>query len=202
MKLDEVKNRLQKNKIENRVSEMDPLPANFRLKNKNQFEPRISAVLILLFEKFGKTYSVLTQRHTYNGSHSGQVSLPGGKKENSDADLKHTAIRETEEEIGITQDKIKIIEALNEIYIPPSNFLVQPYVGFLTEEQQFIPDPYEVKEIIKFPVSRLLEVDVIKKTDIEIEGKSSMRANYFDIENKIVWGATAMILEDFKKRLA
>src|SRR5690606_5109410 len=91
--------------------------------------PRKSAVLSLFYPKDKQTYLLLIVRSEYVGIHSAQISFPGGKMEAFDMSLEDTALRETEEEVGITKDKIKIIKPFSELYIPPSNFLVSPFMG-------------------------------------------------------------------------
>ena len=202
MKLEKIINDLKNTSLDSYSSLMDPLPSNLRLKNHNKISPRYSAVLLVLFEKDNQTHSILTQRHEYEGAHSGQISLPGGKQEVSDTSLKHTALRETEEEIGIPQININVISKLKDLYIPPSNFLVTPYVATLDSPPLYTPDNHEVKEIIEFPVSRLFESDVIKQKNMNFNSENSIDVKYFDIKNKVVWGATAMILENFINRIS
>ena len=101
--------------------------------------PRVSGVMLLLYEKHGLLNIVFTQRKQYEGVHSGQMSFPGGKKDLSDVDLLQTALRETKEEIGVGEEKIEIIGKLSELYIPPSNFLVYPVVGFAQNILSFQP---------------------------------------------------------------
>ena len=177
---------------------MDPIPNNSRYNTTIPENARHSAVLLLLFEKNGESHITLTQRHEYKGAHSGQISFPGGKKEDSDTDLKQTALRETEEEIGIPQSKPNIIHTLKDLYIPPSNFLVTPFVATLKSSPTYSLDDFEVKEIIEFPVSRLFEKDVVQEKIMSFKNNQSMQVKYFDIQDKVVWGATAMILENFK----
>lgn len=161
--------------------------------------PRMSAVLILLFPEDNQWQFVLTKRKEYEGVHSKQISLPGGKKEISDLSLEATALRETHEEIGVHSSSINIIGELTSIYIPPSNFIVQPFVGYVTKKPNFIPEDKEVDRIILTPISRLLENDVIKKTNVDIDKNTKMLAPYFDIDHEIVWGASAMILNEFRR---
>jgi len=118
-----------------------------------------SSVLILLFPagKIGEASLVLILRPRYDGVHSGQIALPGGRFESSDGDLLNTALREAREEIGIDPGKVRIIGQLTELYIPPSNYLVAPFIGFVTDEPSFEPDLLEVEEIIVIRLSDLIE---------------------------------------------
>jgi 8-oxo-dGTP pyrophosphatase MutT (NUDIX family) len=156
---------------------------------------RKAAVLILLFaDPVVKT--VLIQRQAYDGIHSNQVSFPGGKYETSDGTLKHTALRETCEEIGIRQEEIEVIGKLSELYIPPSNFNVQPYVGFVKEKPSFKPDNMEVKKVISVPLNILTDETIKDFRPIETSYQQRVKVPCFMIDGHIVWGATAMIISE------
>ena len=176
-----------------RMKELRFMPADENTKK--------SAVMILLYPKNNSIYSVLILRPKYNGTHSGQVSLPGGKFETCDNDFSETALRETQEEVGIDASKINIIGALTELFIPPSNFLVFPFVGYLNEEPLFFANKKEVTKIIEYPISMLINEDIVKTKTFEIKNNISFAAPYFDINGNVVWGATAMILSEFKEIL-
>jgi 8-oxo-dGTP pyrophosphatase MutT (NUDIX family) len=159
-----------------------------------------SSVLILLYpgRTDGSPTFAVTQRHHYNGVHGGQISLPGGRFEPQDADLLGTALREAHEEIGVDTSAIKIIGSLTDLYIPPSNYLVQPFVGYMLSAPEFIAQPQEVAEIIEVPVSELLEDNNRTQKKIEVRGMKIIAPCYL-INEKIIWGATAMILSEFKE---
>lgn len=162
----------------------------------NQNDARLGSVLILFYPSDGEIYLPLTQRHDYGGTHGGQVSFPGGKWEESDADLEYTALRETSEEIGVNVSDITVIGKLTELYIPPSNFRVTPVVGFTERKPEFNIDPYEVKELVEVPLSLLVRKSTIKRKDIPVRGSYSLNAPFFDLAGKTVWGATAMMLSE------
>lgn len=161
--------------------------------------PKLSAVLILLFKKDGVLHFVLTKRSNYDGIHSGQISFPGGKKEKADSSLEYTALRETYEEIGIPSLNIEVIGPLSELFIPPSNFHVTPFVGFLKSKPDFSPDPTEVASIIEVPVVKLLDENNLRIKHFEVSNHSSIEAPYFQLNDAEVWGATAMILSEFRE---
>lgn len=162
-------------------------------------DPRYSAVLILLVPKQNQWEIVLTKRTEYDGPHSKQISFPGGKMADNDIDLLHTALRETEEEIGIPSSQINILGELTSLYIPPSNFIVQPFVGYLDTFPEFTKEEHEVEYIFTTPTLRLWEDSVIRKTSVHIERGLHIDAPYFDLNDEIVWGATAMILSEFRE---
>ncbi|MFH0866384.1 MAG: CoA pyrophosphatase [Bacteroidota bacterium] len=161
-----------------------------------------SGVLILLYPHNQSVYSVLIQRPEYKGTHGGQVSLPGGKKEAEDDDIIKTALREAQEEIGVNRNEIRIIGSLSRLYIPPSNFVIYPSVGYISKRPVFIPCAEEVDEIIEYDIMSLLDPEIKKITRIKILKIFSFNAPYFDVHKKIVWGATAMVLSEFREILA
>ena len=159
--------------------------------------PRQSGVMLLLYEKNGLLNIVFTQRKAYEGVHGGQMSFPGGKKEPGE-DITETALRETCEEIGIGRSKIRLIGKLSELYIPPSNFLVYPSVGFAEQIDTFIPQQSEVEKIVEIPVAFFMD-----KTNINMQQKIKLFNNTivhvpaYVFEGHIIWGATAIMLSEF-----
>jgi 8-oxo-dGTP pyrophosphatase MutT (NUDIX family) len=160
-----------------------------------QNDSKAAAIMILLYPKNAGVYTVFIQRPEYDGIHSGQISFPGGKKEDSDIDLIQTAIRETSEEIGVVSTEIKIISSLTPLYIPVSNTLVTPVVGWLEKEPVFKPQEKEVVFIIEANIRTLLDPSIIKTKPFEIRGEM-IDIKYFDYQNNTIWGATAMILHE------
>ncbi|MGY6648208.1 NUDIX hydrolase [Wenyingzhuangia sp. IMCC45574] len=156
---------------------------------------RLAAVLILIYpDEKNKTSILLTKRASYNGKHSNQISFPGGKKEKEDANLQTTAIRETQEEVGI--ENVTMVKEMTNIYIPPSNFSVNPYMGFIKEPPAFLPN-HEVSQIIQFPVEELLNPNTVNVFD----NSSLKNIPCFNYNGHIIWGATAMILSEVKELL-
>tara|TARA_B100000508_G_scaffold55003_2_gene42636 strand:+ start:40681 stop:41322 length:642 start_codon:yes stop_codon:yes gene_type:complete len=170
---------------------------------KNVSHVHESAVSIVLYENNAVYSSLLIQRPTYKGVHSGQVCLPGGKREDFETHLHQTALRECMEETGIDQNKLELLGSLTPVYIPVSNHHVHPYVfHHPSSTPDLIPDPREVVEIIPFELKQLIEEERIKKTDILIRDDHKLKnVPYFDIEGRVVWGATAIILHEFKEVL-
>ena len=155
-----------------------------------------AGVLFLLYPYKGEFFIVFIKRTEYNGAHSGQVSLPGGKFETKDKTLKNTALRESHEEIGIHPDEIIIIGQLTPLEIPISNFEVFPYVGFTRKKPDFKPDPSEVEYLIHVSLSKLTNPS-IRKSKIMTVREFTGAIPYFDISEDFIWGATAMMLAEF-----
>lgn len=160
---------------------------------------RVSAVLMLIFDSPEGPQLVLTERQSYEGKHSGQISFPGGKQELSDESTIITALRETNEEIGLNPPDIHVIGKLTDVYIPVSGFLVHPYLGYHPAKPEFIPDPREVKSVITFPVEHLLKEEIRVLTRIRNhQGLIMKDIPCFMIQEKAVWGATALMLNEFR----
>ncbi|MCF6361082.1 MAG: CoA pyrophosphatase [Cyclobacteriaceae bacterium] len=159
------------------------------------------AVLLLLYKKEADIYLVLTQRHTYEGAHSGQISFPGGKVEEKDASVEATALRETEEEIGVPASTINVLGRLTDLFIIASNFNVRPVVAYLDHAPDFILDPREVDHIIEVKLSDLMDDSIIGSKEMIFKEKYKIQAPYFNFNDNHVWGATAMMLAEFKEIL-
>ncbi|MCT4698772.1 MULTISPECIES: NUDIX hydrolase [Tenacibaculum] len=160
--------------------------------------PKKAAVLALFYpDKNNKTCLLLTQRASYKGSHSAQVSFPGGKIDQKDNNLKETALRETLEEVGVIPEDIKIIRQLSDSYIPPSNFLVAPFIGVINKKPVFKPN-YEVANIIEVFISDLLNDNNLTSTEMETSYMKNIKVPCFKLNGYIVWGATAMMLSEIK----
>ena len=175
----------------------------YRLALAKQFEEKRklakqAGVLILFYPKANEPYLVLILRKTYKGVHSAQVGFPGGKVEKQDIDLKHTALRETEEEIGVSAEQIEIVKALSELYIPPSNFIVHPHVGYLTDTPTFLKDPTEVESVIEIALTEFMDETNIITTKVPTSYKVEVEVPAFHLQGHIVWGATAMMLSELK----
>ena len=167
----------------------------------NDKKPRQAAVLMLFYPKNSQTHLVLIVRNSYPGIHSSQIAFPGGKVEPEDISIKHTALRETHEEIGIPSDKIEIVKAFSEVYIPPSNFLVFPFLGFSVDELNFTPDPSEVADIIELSLNDFLNEKNIVIKNMQTSYSENIDVPAFKIQEKFVWGATAMMLSELKETI-
>jgi 8-oxo-dGTP pyrophosphatase MutT (NUDIX family) len=172
-----------------------------RFKEMAHYKPnaqtRESAVLILFYPKAGEIYFPLIQRPEYAGVHSGQVALPGGKKDAEDTDLTATALRETWEEIGVYVLREHVIGQLSTMYIPPSNFLVTPILAVIDFLPAFVPEAHEVVEILETDTAYFLTEDTRKQKIIQTKYMEA-EVPYFDLHSRAVWGATAMILSELR----
>jgi 8-oxo-dGTP pyrophosphatase MutT (NUDIX family) len=156
-------------------------------------DAQIAAVLILLYPHNGSIYTVFMQRPDYNGVHGGQISFPGGKKEPEDENVIKTALRETYEETGVDPTVVNIIGKLTPLFIPVSNMIVTPVVGWANEKPPFRHKPEEVLFLIDADLRRLLDPSIVKIKPFEIRGEI-LDVKYFDYETNTIWGATAMML--------
>jgi 8-oxo-dGTP pyrophosphatase MutT (NUDIX family) len=166
-------------------------------------KPRLSAVLCLLYPVNDALHFVLIRRNEYKGVHSGQISFPGGKHEDSES-YEQTALREACEEIGVCGD-VTVIGRLTELYVPPSDFLIHPIVGYTPSMPEWMIDPYEVAEVIDVPLDSLLD-DAIKGSGERVLTMTGLTANvsYYRVGSQLqhqVWGATAIILAELEGRL-
>ena len=161
--------------------------------------PRQSAVLLYLYADGGGDWRLaLMKRSNYKGAHSGQVSIPGGCLEPGE-EHSQAALREFREETGVQVHEQQLLGQLSELFIPTSNFMVRPYVAHAARAPSFVPDPVEVAQIIELRLSLLLCGDAIKQGGTHLSENVRMEAPYFEIEDHRVWGATAMILSEFKE---
>lgn len=167
----------------------------------NSKKPKQAAVMALLYPKKNEMTMVFMMRKTYQGVHSNQIGFPGGKLEKSDANLLEAAIRETEEEIGVTVLKSQVLKELTEVYIPPSNFLVKPYLGWATKELTFIPEEAEVERIIEIPLHLILSDQFVSSKELTTSYANKIEVPTFKFNNEVIWGATAMILSEIKDLL-
>ncbi len=174
--------------------------SKFRFNDRARENARHSGVLILFYRTDEYVRIPMILRHSYGGVHSGQVSLPGGRVEPEDENIIATALRETEEEIGVPRNEIEVLGQLTELFIPVSNYLVFPMVGVTDINPDFVPEPREVDQILHPPLTDLMDDQKEKSTMIQVRD-IRINAPYFDLEGQTVWGATAMMLSELKQIL-
>ena len=160
---------------------------------------KLAAVLSLFYPSSeGETLLVLILRKSYNGVHSAQVGFPGGKPEPEDESLEATALRETWEEIGISSDKITVLRELTSIYIPPSNFLVSPFLSISRKPLTFRLQPTEVDAVLEVSLSDFMNDNLEVVSEIIAADGTAYEVPAFKLNDRIVWGATAMMLIEIK----
>ncbi len=192
-----LKDDLPYSNIEN--EDLDDLLKKFIV--KEQTNPtkthRVCATMIALFEENGAIYFPCILRPQKSRVHPGQIAFPGGGWEKADEDLSDTAIRETLEEVGVIVPKSQVLGDLTDMYVPPSNSMITPKVGFLKERPIYNIDPNEVDKVIEIPISGLLnqENHTIKTIQVQKGVKVDMPA--IQIGEYLIWGATARILKEF-----
>lgn len=166
---------------------------------KNAATYRESAVAVVIFKSQNENHIILIQRPEYNGKHSGQISFPGGKKELHENDLFDTAVRECFEEIGLKLDPNIYCGRLTPVYIPVSQFYVDSHVFYLENKPELTKDEKEVKSIFSIKARDLLADSNLRRKDIITEQSIILRdVPHFYIEEKVIWGATALILNELK----
>lgn len=163
-----------------------------------------AATLMLLYPKKDQWYFALMLRPDYDGVHGGQVSFPGGKIEEGETP-EQAAIRECEEEIGVDQKRIQLLGKLTDVYIPPSNILVNPYIGYIDYEPIFYPDAKEVEQVLEVPLDDVFREDLVKQKKIKVGRYSdkpfTIEVPYFEFCYETVWGATALMISEFKEMM-
>ncbi|SNR31353.1 NUDIX hydrolase [Lutibacter flavus] len=189
--------------------EIGGLEAQFKLAPKirkqysediiNSKSPKKAAVLVIFYpDSNGKLNFLLTHRASYNGTHSAQISFPGGKFDVKDKSLKYTALREANEEVGIKTNDVSIFKQMTDVYIPPSNFIVTPFLSYLEYTPQFIKN-YEVEVLIEVTISDFLNDNAVTSTTLSTSYANKIEVPCFILNNYIVWGATAMMLSEIKE---
>lgn len=158
--------------------------------------PRIAAVLVLVYPKEGIPHVVFTKRTDTVADHRGQISLPGGSREAGDPTLEMTALRETEEEVGVAMADVQVLGRLDDVYVLASNFLITPFVGVLDYEPTFRPDPTEVEYLIEVPLEVLHDPANFHEEDQPIGGRTR-RIQFYQSGRHQIWGATARVVQLF-----
>ncbi len=156
-----------------------------------------------LFYPDGKelTKLLLILRKTYKGVHSNQIAFPGGKTEIEDKDLLETALRETHEEVGVFPESVEVVKELSEVYIPPSNYLVQPFLGVYPEPRSFQIQESEVEDIVEVSLSDFLDHSNLSEEKLSTSYAENIHVPAFKLNGYTVWGATAMMMSEIKELL-
>lgn len=167
-----------------------------------QKKPKHAAVLAVFYpDAKSRTNFVLILRKTYKGVHSNQVGFPGGRFEKEDPDLEFTALRETEEEVGIAREDVQVLKQLTRLYIPPSNFWVQPFIGMMHRTPLLIPQEEEVESVLEIDLDDFLSDSCLTKQTLNTSYAKEIEVPAFLLNGHVVWGATAMMLSEMKEIL-
>jgi len=193
--VENIKERLTFSKLPGYEAHKKMLPKG-RVYVKNDDVFKESAVNLILFYKYGNLHFILTKRSDKLLHHSGQISLPGGAKDNEDKDLWETAKRETFEEVGLKVSDENLVGRLSKIVVPISGYTVQPYVSFFDKLSAFKINENEVAKILEVDFDLFFDKNnlfckTISNKNIEVEYP------YYKVQNEEVWGVTAMILSEF-----
>ncbi len=160
---------------------------------------KTACVLLAIWQELDVWHTALIRRtENPRDRHSGQISFPGGRHDEGDDSFVYTALREANEEIGILPQKVEVLGEMTDLYIPVSNFIVRPFVGFLTEPPAFQLQPGEVQQVFAPTLSYFQDPASRSTADVMVGGQLLVReVPCFMIEDRPVWGATAMILSEF-----
>lgn len=203
MRFEDFKNRVPT--IENK--ELPGLDAQLKLAPMNRINElsliedkntRNASVMALVYPKKDIMHLALILRAEYKGNHSGQVALPGGKQEAFDKNHWHTAMREVEEEIGVSTSDVEFIKELTPLYVPVSKFKVHPFLAVSKKELSFTLQVSEVADLIEMPLDYFIFESNIEQISIKTNSNHQINAPAFIYENHTIWGATAMILSELK----
>lgn len=195
--IDEVKKAIEKS-LPGKRAHLKMIPKDRTLidPEKNSSKYIESAVLMLLFNDEDKLCFCFIKRSHKLKYHPGQISFPGGKIEKGEYDFSITALREAYEEIGLDTNKIEIIGNISNVYIPVSNFMIYPVLAFSENKPILNANESEVDEIIFLPVNDFFNPVNITE-EIVKTGNSLIKTPCFKINDYIIWGATAMLVNEF-----
>ncbi|MCM8570721.1 CoA pyrophosphatase [Gramella jeungdoensis] len=171
--------------------------SEINIKDRNPQEAGVMAVFYP--DEDSLTRLVLILRKAYKGVHSNQIGFPGGRVEEEDRDLQDTALRETEEEVGIPQKEIQVVKKLSRLYIPPSNFWVQPFLGIVESTPHMIPQESEVEEILKVKLTDFLDDRNIISENLSTSYARNIEVPAYKLNGYTVWGATGMMLSEIRE---
>lgn len=169
------------------------------IKEKN---PKRAGVMALFYPDIDQnTKLLLILRKTYQGVHSNQIGFPGGKVEEQDKDLLETALRETHEEVGVTPESVEVLKELSEVYIPPSNFLVQPFMGVYSNPRHFVIQESEVEALVEVYLRDFLDNSNHIEEKLSTSYAKNINVPAYRLNGYTVWGATAMMMSEIKELL-
>jgi len=154
-----------------------------------------ASVLIPLFFKNNEAHMLFTKRTEFVETHKGQISFPGGMNDDSDEDLKETALRETWEEMGIKPEHVTILGKTDN-FLTNTNFMITPYVGYFHYPYGFNINPAEIDRVIEVPLCSIVDPKVFEIKPWERDGVKWM-LHYYNYNSDIIWGVTGFLLSNF-----
>ncbi|WP_412985964.1 NUDIX hydrolase [Pontimicrobium sp. IMCC45349] len=172
-----------------------------KYKERMKSAKRAGVMALFYPDNIGDTKLVLILRKTYNGVHSAQIGFPGGKLEPNDDSLQDAAVRETYEEVGVLVSQIEVLRQMTEVYIPPSNFYVQPFLGISRTTPKFIKQDDEVELIVEVSLNHFLDENIVVSKLVKTSLNTKIEVPAFELNGHVVWGATAMMLSEIKDSL-
>lgn len=168
----------------------------------SKMNPQKAGVMAVFYPGIdAETRLVLILRKTYKGVHSNQIGFPGGRVEKEDLDLEATALRETEEEVGIPRTDIEVLLKLTRLYIPPSNFWVQPYLGIMEKTPTMMAQESEVEAILEVKLSDFLDDKNVITERLSTSYATNIEVPAYKLNGYVVWGATGMMLSEIRELL-
>ena len=178
-------------------------PGENPLYRKVPKDHKLAAVMALLYTLEEESHIILIERAHGNvqDKHAGQLGFPGGKFEEDDSDMLQCALREVEEEIGVSPKDIFVVGPLSPLYVFASNFHVFPYIGLLSSKPQFTIQTSEVHKVITVPLATIMSNENKATKNISVGEHVIKDVPYYDIEGKALWGATAMIMSELESAL-
>ncbi len=164
-------------------------------------DPRLGAVVMLLYPIDGALHIVYTKRPETMRNHSGQISFPGGRRDEGET-LQEAALRELNEEVGVSAENLTILGQLTKMYVGPSDFLVHPYVAYSAERPNFVINPAEVATLLEVPLPTLLDPSIRLSEDrkFPLFNNAVVDVPYYAVDGHKIWGATGIITGEFLAR--
>lgn len=187
--------------IQHKMAPIERLSELKKIAIQKQTARRAGVMALFYPSKSYDTHLILILRKTYKGVHSAQVGFPGGKQEPEDNSLQETALRETQEEVGVDAKSISVLKQLTELYIPPSDYFVQPFLGITPEVPMFVPQEDEVEALIEVPLHHFMDDRIVITKTLSTSYATNIEVPAFMLNDHVVWGATAMMLSEVRELL-